>query len=147
MSPEQVKKFVHLFNTMINKPCIDIADEIFTPRFTAHVPMMPVLTCPGYKSFVQGFQSSFPDFRQEIHDTIASDNRIVLRLTYYGTQQGGFLGIPATGFEVSMPAISIFRIEDDLIVENWMEMDILGVIGQISKLSPLTSDGYLQSAN
>lgn len=147
MSPEQVKKFVQLFNDMINKPCISIADESFTPHFTAHVPMMPVLNCLGFKSFVQSFQSSFPDFRQEIHDTIVRADRIVLRLTYYGTQQGDFLGIPATGSEVMMPAIGIFRIEDDLIVENWMEMDILGVIGQISKLSPLASDGYLQSAN
>ena len=71
----------------------------------------------------------------------------MLRVTYHGTQQGDFLGIPAVGCAVTIPAISIFRIADGLVVENWMEMDIFGVLRQISNGKALAANRYVQSVN
>ena len=57
---------------------------------------------------------------------------------YRGTHKRDFLGIPATYREITMSGISIFRIENDLVVENWTELDIFGVIQQMSVVN-LTS--------
>ncbi len=147
MSPEQIETFIQRLNTMFNKPDLTIADEIFARHFVGHVPMMPILSRSGFMSFVEGLYAAFPDLRQDIHDCIMTHDRVVLRVTYHGTQLGDFMGIPATGCAVKIPAISIFRIANGLIVENWMEMDIFGVVCQISNITPFAFDNHMQSVN
>ncbi len=147
MSPEQIEIFIQRLNTMFNKPDLTIANEIFAQHFVGHVPMMPILNRGGYMDFFESFYVAFPDFRQDIHDSIITHDRVALRVTYHGTQHGAFLGIPATGCAIKIPTMSIFRIADDLIVENWMEMDIFGVIRQISNVTPFVVDRYIQSVN
>ncbi len=132
MSTDQVQAFVRRFDDMFNKPNIHIADEIFAPNFRAHFPLTPTLTRDTYKIFVDGFYEAFPDFVMQISDTISSNDRLVLRMTYFGRHQGDFMGIPASGCDVIMPGISIFRIEDGEVVENWTEIDMLGAIQQIN---------------
>lgn len=147
MSPEQIETFIQRLNTMFNKPDLTIADEILARHFIGHVPMMPVLNRGSFIGFVESFYAAFPDFRQEIHDTVITHDRAALRVTYHGTQRGDFLGIPATGCAVNIPTMSFFRVVDGLIVETWMEMDIFGLICQISSSTPLTFGRYLQSVN
>lgn len=135
MSLDQTKLFIQRFADMINKPDFHIADEIFAPHFVAHVPMMPLLNRSSFKDFLQSFFEAFPDFTMQINDSIMTHNRLMLRVTYSGTHQGDFLGIPATGYQITLPTISVFRIENGLSTENWTEMDIFGVLAQISKLT------------
>ncbi|MBA3868339.1 MAG: ester cyclase [Anaerolineae bacterium] len=71
---------------------------------------------------------------------------MVIQVTYHGTQHGDFLGIPSTDCVITLPCILMFRIEDDLIVENWTEMDIFGVVNQISTARQLCPNPQL-SAN
>ena len=132
MSPDAVQYFIKRYDDMFNTPDLDIVDEIFAPHFVAHRPIAPVLNRATYKSLLHGFYGAFPDFRLEINDTFVTEERVVLRMTYYGTHAAHFMGIPATGCKISMPAIAIFRIDDGQIVENWEEVDFLGVVQQIS---------------
>jgi predicted ester cyclase len=137
MSTEQMEQLAQHFYDMINIPDINIADKVFASDFVAHLPMMPMLDCSGYKACLQSFYDAFPDLVMEINDSIMTGTRLVLRVTYYGTHDGNFLGISATGCQVTMPGICIFRIEGDLVSEKWMEIDVFGVLRQISgTLSP-----------
>src|SRR6185503_14863622 len=108
MSTEQIKRFIQRFEAMLNKPDMSIAEEIFAPHFVAHFPLVPVLTRANFKSFIQSFYDAFPDFIMEINDSIITSDHMVLRVTYYGTHKGDFLGIAATGCQITMPGISIF---------------------------------------
>ena len=132
MPIESVCRFIDRFDDMFNTPDIHIADEIFEHHFISHVPMMPVLDLISFKAFLQSFYDAFPDFRIEIDDRIVTTDRIVLRVRYYGTHKGDFLGIPATGLEIEAQGISIFRIESDCVVESWIELDVFSIIQQIS---------------
>ena len=134
MNTEEINRFVQRFTEMFNKPDIDIADEIFAPNFLAHLPLAPILDLPNFKSFVQGFYDAIPDFWQEVNDSILAGDRLVLRVTYHGTHRGDFMGISPTGREMTMPGIGIFRIENGLIVENWAEIDVFGVLQQVSEV-------------
>lgn len=131
---------------LFSKHDFNVADGIFASHFVAHVPLMPLLDRFGYKSFVQSFYAAFPDFRQEIHNMVVTQDWIVIQVTYHGTQHGDFLGIPSTDCVITLPCILMFRIEDDLIVENWTEMDIFGVVNQISTARQLCPNPQL-SAN
>lgn len=147
MLPDQLAAFIAGLNCMVNEPDFSMTDQLFAPHFTAHVPIMPPLNRTGFKSFLQSFHATFPDFHQEIHDTIYCGDRLTMRLTYHGTHQGSFLGIAATGSVVIMPAMCIFRIENDWVVECWMEMDIFGVINQISRAMSIPVETHVQNLN
>jgi predicted ester cyclase len=47
-----------------------------------------------------GWHEAFPDLSNEIEDLIATDDRVVIRYRFSGTQEGEVMGIPATGRSV-----------------------------------------------
>lgn len=142
--PETVSHIIKCFDAMFNIPDLTLADAIFAPHFVAHTPMMPDLNRSNFTGFIQSFFESFSDFIMEINDCIVTDDRLVLRVTYYGTHNGSFLGIAGTGRLISMPAICILHIQNNLVVENWMEIDVFDVLRQISELP---ADKFLLSKN
>ncbi len=73
----------------------------------------------GYKQIFAYLLSAFPDTQLTIEDIIAEGNKVVIRSTWTGTHQGEFMGIPATGKQVSTTAINIYRIENGKLVEEW----------------------------
>jgi hypothetical protein len=56
---------------------------------------------------------------------------VVGRITAFGTHEGEFFGIPATGKQIRLSAIGIRRITDGKIVEHWYEADNLGLMQQL----------------
>ena len=56
---------------------------------------------------------------------------MVVRLTLNATYGGGFMNIPATGQQVAMPGIIIYRIADGKIVEHWMQVDSAVLMQQL----------------
>lgn len=134
MSTQPMEMLAQRFDEMLNKPNLSIVDEIFAPKFIGHFPLVPLLNRSSFKRFMQGFYDAFPDLIMETDSIIMTSDHVVLRLTYYGTHNGDFLGIPASGSQITLPSISILRAENNLIVENWTEIDIIGAVRQISKI-------------
>jgi predicted ester cyclase len=48
-----------------------------------------------------------------------------------GTQQGEFMGIPPTNKPVKVSYIDLWRVENGQFVENWVQMDMLGLMQQL----------------
>ena len=44
---------------------------------------------------------------------------------------GGFMNIPATGQQIAVPGIIIYRIADGKIVEHWMQVDSAALMQQL----------------
>lgn len=87
----------------------------------------------GFKKFVGMFAASFSDTTQiEAHDVIGNGDKIVVRWSSMARHTGEFMGIPATGQWITLKGIDIFRLAEDKIVDLWQEMDILGILQQIS---------------
>ena len=51
------------------------------------------------------------------------------------------MGIPPTGKQVSWTGISIYRIEDDKLVEAWGNTDDLGVMQQLGAIPQMAQGG------
>jgi C-1 hydroxylase len=77
------------------------------------------------------FMGAFPDLLFAIEDLVAEGEKVVVRLTVRGTHQDTFLGIPATGREVTCSLIQIVRIKNGKIVEHWGLTDELLLMEQI----------------
>jgi predicted ester cyclase len=65
---------------------------------------------------------------------VAEADLVVERFTAHGTHRGELLGVPATGRELVLPGINIFRIADDRIVERWGCVDMLGLLRPLGVL-------------
>ena len=51
-----------------------------------------------------------------------------------GTHTKEFMGVPATGNQVSISGINIFRISGGRIVEHWVNYDAMGLMQQIGAI-------------
>jgi predicted SnoaL-like aldol condensation-catalyzing enzyme len=47
------------------------------------------------------------------------------------------MGIPASGNQVEMRSIDIWRVEDGMFVEHWDELNLMEVFQQVGALPPL----------
>jgi steroid delta-isomerase-like uncharacterized protein len=85
----------------------------------------------GFPPIVAGFRATFPDLTVTNEDVIVAGEKVTVRSTIRGTQQGPFLGIPATGKAVEFMAIDIHRIANGQIAETWHIEDYLSLISQL----------------
>ncbi|HEX9567041.1 MAG TPA: ester cyclase, partial [Thermoplasmata archaeon] len=71
-----------------------------------------------------------------VDELIAEGDKVVARITGYGTHEADFLGIPRTGKEIKMSGIVIWRIRAGKIVEHWAQNDTLGLMQQLGVSRP-----------
>ena len=118
-----------------HKGNFDIADEIMGLNFVNHnpAPGIPV-DRDGYKEWGALFRSAFPDQQAVAEDIIADGDRVVIRWSTTGTHQGEFMGVPATGKPINIGGITIVRVADGLVIEDWTEMDAVGLMQQIGAI-------------
>src|SRR5215510_2828569 len=56
------------------------------------------------------FFDAFDEFRAEVDDILAVEGTVVGRYTYRGRHTGTFFGVPASGAEMEMHTIDIWRV-------------------------------------
>ena len=72
-----------------------------------------------------------------IDELIAEDDKVMLRWTFHGTQQGEYYGLPPTNQPVSYSGINIFRLEGGKIAEVLDIYDRLWLWQQLGVLPEL----------
>ena len=87
------------------------------------------------KQHIAGYEAAFPHYALNVEDLIAEADKVVVRFTFSATYGGGFMDIPATGQQVAMPGIIIYRIADGKIVEHWMHVDSAVLMQQLGAQS------------
>jgi len=138
MSTEDNKAVVRRFyEEVMNQKKRAVLDEVFDLNVVDH------FAPPGTPGGLEGarqtlgmFLSAFPDLHFTVEDLIAEGDKVVARATLSGTQQGTFMGIPATGKHVTITGIDINRFEGGKSVEHWVEMDTLGLMQQLGVIPP-----------
>lgn len=87
------------------------------------------------KQHIADAEAAFPRYELNPEDLIVEGDKVVVRFNLYGTHQGEFMGIPATGREINVPGIIIYRIADNKIVEHWMQIDSMAMMQQLGAMS------------
>lgn len=142
MSPEENKVIVRRFvEAVVNRGNLTAVDELFHPEYVLHIPASaePILGVESVKRTSALFRSAFPDWHDTIDDMIASGDKVVTRWTERGTHKGEFQGIAPTGKQVRLTGIDVFRLKDGKIVEQWLQMDMLGMMQQLGAIPPSES--------
>jgi len=117
---------------------LDIADELYAPNYVAYGgPADPedIRGPEGVKEQASMYRNAFPDVRLIIEDQVAEGDKVATRYTASGTHRGELMGIAPTGNRVEIKGISITRIEDGKIVEDWEIFDAMGMMQQLGHIS------------
>ncbi|HXV43961.1 MAG TPA: ester cyclase [Anaerolineae bacterium] len=132
MSAEQNKTLVRRgFEEGMNQRNLNIFDELLNPNYVNHNMPTPAPGTEGFKQVISMFFSAFPDFHVTVEQVIAEGDKVATRGTWRGTHKGDFMGIPATGKSVAVSYSDIWRVENGRAVENWVQMDMLGLMQQL----------------
>jgi predicted ester cyclase len=132
MSTEENKALVRrFFEEMWVKGNLSAADELLATNFVFHPPPGVAPDLEGYKQWVSMTCAGLADRQSTVEDQTAEGDKVVTRWTYRGTHKGELMGIAPTGKQVTVTGISIDRIVGGKIVEEWNEIDNLGMMQQL----------------
>lgn len=109
----------------------DLVDELVATTYHEHAPFGDVIGHEGYREGIDMFGAAFGPVRLELHEVIEQADRVAARFTFRGHHGGDFMGVPPSGVDVSMDGISITRFEAGKVVEEWLQIDLLGLMQQI----------------
>ncbi len=143
MSLDKNKELVReMIEVMFNQGNVGGGDEFLSPDFIENEELPPGVPAgrEGVKLLTGMLHAAFPDFEATIEDLIAEDDRVVFRMTWTGTHEGEFMGIPPTGNRVSFGVFDIVRIADGMIVEHWGLMDNMALMQQLGVM-PAPGEG------
>ncbi len=98
--------------------------------------------CPeALAHFLATWRAAFPDLQITVEDMIAEGDRVAARWTLRGTHRGDFLGVPATGRQVTVAGMEFYRLADGQIAERWAVVDIAGLLRQLAPPPPAALTG------
>jgi len=119
MSAKTNKALIRRYFKAIDAGDVRILETYVSRSFVDHSPS------PDQSSDLDGLRRSFLHFQtalpgyHTVDDLIAEGDKVVARVTGYGTHEGTYRGIRATGRKVQMAGIVIWRIRRGKIVERW----------------------------
>ena len=121
---------------LVNRQKMDSIDHWLARGFVEHEALPPGTPVgrEGVRHFFAMLREAFPDLQVTVDDTVAASEKVVLRMTWRGTQQGAFLGVAPTGRAVAFGVIDIFRVANGQIAEHWGQTDGLGLMQQLGAI-------------
>ena len=122
-----------VFSEVWSKGNVDLISNLYAENFVGHFPEGTVHGREGMRAGVIAHRTSFPDWTEEVEDTIADRDRVVVRFTSRGTNLGDFLGNPPTGSRVEVSEVAIYRLSKGRIDEQWVYPDILSMQRQLGQ--------------
>jgi steroid delta-isomerase-like uncharacterized protein len=113
----------------------DVMAELYADDFVQQAgPRGDITSRDDLQAWFEDVHAAFPDFEAVEEFSIADDDLVASRLTYTGTHEGEFLGIPGTGKHVEITGNTFNRIQDGRIVETWAETDFMTLLQQVGVL-------------
>lgn len=133
MSTEENKAIVrHYLDEVWNKGNVSIIDEVMAPTYARYMNASGAyLDRERQKQRISGMRQAFSELALTLEDITAEGDKVTIRVTLQGTHTGNFMGVPATGKQVAIEAIDIFRLVDSKVVEHWGVMDTFGLMQQL----------------
>jgi predicted ester cyclase len=132
MSIEQNKQLVRRFyEGDFIRAIADNLDEYFEAAFVDHNPPGPGAPTghAGVRAVMAMLGTAFPERTLQLRDLVGEGDRVVIRFTIDGKQDGAFAGRPATGKPVTLEVIAILRLDpaSGKIAERWGIVQFTGL--------------------
>jgi steroid delta-isomerase-like uncharacterized protein len=108
------------FDHVMNGRDVDAIDRFYAEDYTYHGPEGAMVRGRDQaKAVARHLIEAMPDRVSTVEDQISEGNRVVTRWVSRGTQVRAIGEAPPSGEPVAVHGITISRIENGLIVEDW----------------------------
>jgi steroid delta-isomerase-like uncharacterized protein len=104
---------------------------LHVPDFVYHNASRTIHGLEPFKQYLSMLLTAFPDLHVTIEDMIGEGDKVVVRFTFRGTHQGDLRSIPPTGKQVEVTGIDIICAANGKVVEEWANIDELGLMQQL----------------
>lgn len=124
-----------VFDEIFTQGKLERVDELYAPDFVNHG-LHRDTGLQEDREATRGWRSAFPNLEMKVEKLIAEGDLVSVLWTARGTNTGTGMGLSATGKSIDVFGITIWRIADGKIKEEWSSFDELGVLRQLG-LSPM----------
>jgi predicted ester cyclase len=93
----------------------------------------------GLHRFHEALWGAFPDARLTVEDLVVEGDRAAVRYRLQGTHRGDYLGVAATGLRFDVEGLTLLRLAEGRVVEEWhspTELSILRQLGAVQANVP-----------
>jgi len=132
---EQQNKQVarRVFSEILSEGQFELAAELYSPEFVNHG-IHASIGLQEDQAAARGWKQAFPDLTITPDILVAEGDLVTVRWIGRGTNTGSGNGITATGKSVELPGITIWRIVDGRITDEWSAFDQLALMQQLGLL-------------
>ena len=122
-----------VFEEIFNQGKFEVADEIYAKDFVNHGVRRDA-DLKEDQAAARGWKLAFPDLKMTVLKEIAEGDLVTVLYTGTGTNTGEGNGFPATGKKIEGRGITIWRIVNGKITEEWSEFDQLRIMKDLGLL-------------
>lgn len=131
---EENKRTVSLiFTEIFGKWRIAENEHIYSPDYVGHAGDQ-VYTRAQDRAAVEGWMTFSPEGKMTILQIVAEGDHVAVLWTGEGVNTGPGNGLPATGRPFRVTAMTLFRLKDGKVVEEWNVFDNYSLLSQLGLL-------------
>ena len=124
-----------LFAEIVNRGRLELVDELFADDFETTTPQ-GVMNRDGFKEFVTAWRTAFSDINCDVSDLIAEGDTVAWAIRARGTNDGEFMGMPATGKPVDFDSLNIAHFRNGKLHRHVVMMDLQTMMTQLGVPQP-----------
>ena len=133
-SQEQYKALAkRAFEELLSKGKFELAEQLYAKDFVNHG-IHRNISLEEDQAALKGWHQAFPDLSIVPEKLIADGDLVAVYWIARGTNTGTGNGLPATGKKAEQSGITIWRIVDGKIKEEWSAFDQLSMMKQLGLL-------------
>ena len=120
------------FDEIYTKKRLELMDELHAEDFVWHGPSGATVTSrDGMRDLLRVYIAAFPDVHFTVEDQMSDGDQVVTRWSARATHSGEFEGTAPTGNSIMFTGITISRLENGQLVEEWENFDEMSLMRQI----------------
>lgn len=134
MTANEMKELIrHIMEDGFNKADMAVVYDSFVENYKRHgFGVASMASLAEHVADLQSRHAAFDNARFEIHQMVAEGSTVAVRYTFHGKHTAEFMGLAATGREVSRPSTAFFEIADGRVVEGNIVSDGGGLMAQLT---------------
>jgi len=132
------------FDEILSRGRFELAEQLYAKDFINHG-IHSNATLEEDQTALKGWHDAFPDVSIVPEKLIAEGDLVTIYWIARGTNTGTGNGLPATGKKVEQAGITIWRIVNGKIKEEWSAFDQLSLMQQLGLLSGKPTPGATET--
>jgi len=121
------------FEELLSKGRFELAEQLYAKDFVNHG-IHSNISLEEDQAALKGWHQAFPDLSIAPEKLVADGDLVAVYWIARGTNTGAGNGLPATGKKVEQSGITIWRIVNGKIKEEWSAFDQLSMMQQLGLL-------------